>query len=170
MKKLFLSLAFVLVAVVSISAQTIKLGHFDSNAFMEQMPAVKEVQKTLDAEQSRIESTIATLNADFQKMYQDFQQKAQTMDKTQQAEKMQELQESYTKIQQYVEQARQDIAQKQQELLAPIIQKVRRALQEVGVENGFLYIIEEKSGATPYVSKTKSVDVAPLMKKKLGIQ
>ncbi len=169
MKKVLLSLAFVVSAVALSTAQSVKFGHFDSNAFMETMPAVKEVQKTMDAEQTKIEGTVTTLNEDFQKMYKDYQQKAAKMTEAEQVEKEKELQESYQKIQQYIQVSKQELAQKQRELMTPIVQRVMRAVQEVGVENGFLYIIEEKAGATVYVSNTKSTDIAPLVKKKLGI-
>lgn len=167
MKKILLLLAVALGATVTASAQ--KFGHFNSSTFIESMPAVKEVQKTMDAEQTRIEATVTTLNEDFQKMYQEYQQKGPQMTEAEQMQKEQELQESYQKIQQFVQVSRQELAQKQQELMMPIFQKVMRAVQEVGTENDFLYIFEEKGGMTPYVSATKSTDVTPLVKKKLGL-
>ena len=170
MKNVLLSLVLFIACATTAAAQAVKFGHFDSNAFMEQMPDVKEVQKTIDVEQSKIEKTITTLNEDFQKMYQEYQQKGAQMTETEQVEKEKELQESYQKIQQYVQVSRQEIAQKQRELMTPIIQRVMRAVQEVGVENNFLYIIEEKAGVAIYVSGTKSTDITPLVKKKLGIQ
>lgn len=167
MKKLLLLLAVAFSATVVTSAQ--KFGHFNSSSFIDGMPAVKEVEKTLDAEQSRIESTVATLNEDFQKMYQEYQQKGPQMTEADQMQKEQELQEAYQKIQQYVQVSRQELVQKQRELMAPIMQKLMTAIQEVGVENNFLYIFEEKGGLTPYVSTTKSTDITPLVKKKLGM-
>lgn len=169
MKKLLLSIGLVVVAALSMNAQTLKFGHFDSNEFLEKMPAIKEVQKTLDEEQSKVEGIVTTLNEDFQKMYQEYQQKAGSMTDAQRQEKEAELEAAYSKIQQYVQQARQDIQAKQRELMAPIMQKVMRAVQEVGVEQGFIYIFEEKAGIAPFVSEAKSVDIAPFVKKKLGI-
>lgn len=169
MKKVLLSLTLVISAIAISAAQSVKFGHFDSSAFMEKMPDVKEVQKTMDAEQSKVEGTVTTLNEDFQKMYQEYQQKANKMTEAEQMEKEKELQESYQKIQQYIQVSRQELAQKQRELMAPIMQRVMRAVQEVGAENGFIYILEEKAGATVFVSNTKSTDITPLVKKKLGI-
>lgn len=150
-------------------AQSFKFGHVDTESFISQLPAVKEVQKTLDAETSKIESTVATLNQDFQKMLQDYQQKAESMTEAERIEKETQLQEAYEKVQQFIQVSRQQITTKQQELMAPIIQKFNRAIQEIGVENGFIYIFEEKAGVTPYTSASKSVDVTPLLKKKFGI-
>jgi len=167
MKKILLLLAVALSATVAASAQ--KFGHFNSSNFIDSMPAIKEVEKTMDAEQSRIEATVTTLNEDFQKMYQEYQQNGQKMTQAEQMQKEQELQESYQKIQEFIQVSRQELAQKQRELMAPIMQKIMVAIQEIGVENDFLYIFEEKGGLTPYVSTTKSIDITPLLKKKLGM-
>lgn len=154
---------------MSIEVQAQKFGHFDSNAFIETLPAYKEMQKTLDAEASKIEGTVATLNEDFQKMLKEYQANGESLSASEQEEKQAELQESYQKIQQYVQTQRQALQEKQREMLAPLMQRVLRSVQEVGVENGFTYIFEQNAGLTPFVSKTKSVDITPLMKKKMGI-
>ena len=167
MKNILLTGILCIVAALGVEAQ--KFGHFDSSAFIETMPAYKEAQQTMDAEASKVESTVATLNEDFQKMYKEYQEKAASMTETERADKEAELQESYQKIQQFVQTQRQELQTKQRELMAPIMQKLMRTVQEVGVENGFLYIFEEKAGLTPFVSKTKSIDITPLIKKKLGI-
>lgn len=166
MKK-FLTIVCALFAGLQVSAQ--KFGHFDSNALIAELPEVKEVQKNMDAEASKIEATVTALNEDFQKMMNDYQQNGNTMAEADRAAKEQELQESYQKIQQYVQTSRQELAQKQQQQLAPIMQKILRIVQEVGVENDFLYIFEDKAGLAVHVG-AKSVDITPLVKKKLGIQ
>lgn len=168
MKRILLSI-LCMVSAVFVEVQAQKFGHFDSNAFIESLPAYKEMQKTLDAEASKIEGTVATLNEDLQKMLKEYQANEQSLSAEEQEAKQQELQESYQKIQQYVQTQRQTLQQQQQQMLAPLMQRVMRTVQEVGVENGFIYIFEEKAGLTPFVSKVKSVDITPLMKKKMGI-
>lgn len=150
-------------------AQAQKFGHINTESIIEQMPQYKDAEKQLETEQSKVESTLAMLNEDFQKMMNDYQQQQPKMSEAQQMEREQELQENYQKIQQYIAQQRQELAQKQQQLMQPILMKLRNVINEVGAENNFIYILEENAGLTPYVSKTNSVDVAPLVKKKLGI-
>ena len=61
-----------------------------------------------------------------------------------------------------------DLQQKQQELLTPVIDKIRKAIEEVGAENGFTYIFDMAAQSIIYQSP-KANDVTPLVKKKLGI-
>ncbi len=58
---------------------------------------------------------------------------------------------------------------KQQEMLQPIIDKANNAIKEVARENGFIYIFDIAGGTILYYSE-KSVDILPLVKKKLGIE
>ncbi|MFV0397737.1 MAG: OmpH family outer membrane protein, partial [Bacteroidales bacterium] len=55
-----------------------------------------------------------------------------------------------------------------QELQAPIAEKMRKAIQEVGEENGLIYIYDASNPAFLYIS-SKSIDVMSMVKKKLGI-
>jgi outer membrane protein len=63
--------------------------------------------------------------------------------------------------------AQQSLAQKEQQLLGPIIEKVQKAINEVGTESGLVYIFDLGSQVILYHS-SQSVDVAPLVKAKLG--
>lgn len=167
MKRVLIIFAFIVGLSLTANAQ-LKFGHFNSQAFLEQMPEIKTVQKTIDDEASKIEKQLTTLQEEFNKMQQDYQNSADKLTDEQKAEKMNELQETYQKIQLFVQSSRQQLNIKQQELLAPIMQKVNRIVQEVGAENEFIYIFEEKVGFV--LSKnSQSIDITPLVKKKLGI-
>ena len=60
-------------------------------------------------------------------------------------------------------------AQKEQQLLQPIIEKVQKAIDTVGEENGLIYIFDVSSQVVLYHSD-KSIDAAPLVKAKMGIK
>lgn len=150
-------------------AQTPKFGHFDTEAFMQLMPETKEVEKTMDAEQGKVETQLAVLMEEFKKMYQDYQQKAPSMSEKDRIAKEEELQERQQRVMTFRQTAMQDLQKKNQELFQPIALKVRKAIQEVGAQEGYVYIFEEKS---PLIVHTgiQSEDITPLMKKKLGIK
>lgn len=171
MSKIHLLLAAAALALSSLQAQAqqLKFGHFDSAAFFETMPEAKTVQKALDDEQSKMENQIVALQEDFKKQVTDYQQKAQTMTDAQREAKEQELGELQQRIYAFRTTAMQDLQKKQQELISPLLQKVRDAVQQVGANNGFIYIFERPSGGGPVVyAGAKSVDVAPLVRKQLG--
>jgi len=59
-----------------------------------------------------------------------------------------------------------DLAQMEQQLLAPMVERVRKAIEEVGKEQGFTYIFDTSTGVTLY---NGGEDVSGLVKTKLGM-
>jgi outer membrane protein len=70
-------------------------------------------------------------------------------------------------IRREAQEAEQKVNAKRQALLQPIIEKINKAIQLVGKENKYDYILDTASGAMLFVSESE--DVAPLVKKKLGL-
>ena len=58
---------------------------------------------------------------------------------------------------------------KRAELLAPLLEKIQNAINAVGKEKGYTYIIDVATGATVYIG-TDAVDVTKDVKAKLGIK
>lgn len=173
MSKIHLLLATAALALTALQAQAqqLKFGHFDSGAFLQSMPEAQTIQKTLDGEQSKMENQLVALQEDFNKQVQKYQQEAKTMTSEQARAKEEELAELSQRIYAFRQSAMQDLQKKQQELVAPLLQKVKDAVQQVGVNNGFTYIFERDGAAGLVVfAGAKSVDVAPLVKQQLGIK
>ena len=61
------------------------------------------------------------------------------------------------------------LAQASQEKMNALTEKITKAIKEVGVAGGYLYIFDLASGI-PYISETLSTDVTGAVKIKLGIQ
>ena len=59
-----------------------------------------------------------------------------------------------------------DGEKKQQELLKPIQEKLLAAIEAVGKKNNFLYIFTQE---TILFKSDKAINVAPLVKKELGL-
>ncbi len=60
------------------------------------------------------------------------------------------------------------IKKKEQELLTPLINKAREAINEVAKENGYKYIFDSSLGVILFTDDTD--DILPLVKKKLNIK
>ena len=82
---------------------------------------------------------------------------------------MQELQENQQKIQNFQQMASQDLQKQQETLLAPISDKLQKAIQAVGAEGSFTYIYDLAIPVVVYHG-TGSQDITPLVKAKLGIK
>ena len=71
------------------------------------------------------------------------------------------------RIQTTYQTAQQDVQKKQTEWLAPIHERMAKAIQSVGEKEGYTYIFD--TAATMYVGKD-ALDVMPAVKKELGIK
>ncbi len=162
------SVAFAL--SLSVSAQSkMKLGHVDTQKLITSMPEYTSVQKTLDSETDKIETRRSIMVEDFQKQVADYQQKAAKMTDKERMDKEEELGQLQQRIQEFIQTSRQDMQTKQQELLQPIVLKVQKAIQDVGVNEGYLYIFERESPLILFSGKG-SDDVAPKVKQRLGVK
>lgn len=172
--KLLAFVAFIFVAFAA-SAQTakpIKLGHLDVQKLIAAMPDSKKADETLQAKQTEIQNELKSMTDTYQKLFQEYQANAKTYTDLVRANKEQEIQTLGERIQSFRELADQQLRETYQQLMSEIMEKVKKAAQEVGKENGFTYIFiampMPTEGGILYAADN-SEDVMPLMKKKLGI-
>ena len=159
-----------LLAVGSVNAQQpMKFGHINSMEILQAMPELKTIEQQMEAEFEQKESQLMTMQQDLQAKQQSYQQAANSLSIAERTAREEELIEMNQKVQNFYLLSQQQIQAKQNELRAPVIQKLQAAIQEVGDEQGFLYIFEMTS-RVPVFASDKSVDVGPLVKAKLGIQ
>jgi outer membrane protein len=165
--KILLLLALAL-SCLSLSAQTLKFGHVDLNEVFMVMPEFKNIQKTLDDETSKLEMQFTVMREELQKLEDDYTKNLATLTTQQRQAKETEYTEMAEKVQNFYINAQQTLQQKQQELQMPVLEKLLKAIENVGEEEGFLYIfqINSERELTLYRS-SKSIDVTPLIKKKL---
>lgn len=164
-----IALLLVMVSITGIlSAQSLKFGHINSSELLSIMPERELAQKNLQTFAAELEDQLGLMNTELETKYADYQKNEATFNTAVKAAKQKELTDLQTRIQEFQGLAEQNYQTKQAELFQPIINKANKAVQEVGKENGFLYIFDISTGTVVFFSET-SVDVMPLVKTKLGI-
>ncbi len=166
----FLAIVVCVLTVTGASAQTApKFGHIESNKLMSIMPEMKAAQTSLQNKAMEFEKQLNEMKTEYQKLIKTFQDSEKTMSEIVKATKVKEIQDAEQRIGTFNQYAQQELGKTKEELLKPIIEKSTNAIKQVGEENGFIYIFDLSAGNILYFS-AKSVDVLPLVKKKLGIQ
>lgn len=143
-----------------------KFGTVNTEEILTNMPEVKEIQAQIEAASKKYEDEFANLQNEMNKKVTEFQSLDESTPQAIRDHRLQELQEFDQKIQQFRATASQDLQQQQQRLMAPIQEKVMKALNAVGAEGGFTMIFESY---VPLYVGSDAVDVTPLLKTKLGI-
>ena len=163
MKKIII--AMMLIAPMALSAQ--KFGHINTQELFTQMPEVAQIKLKMDTIQGQYESQLASMQEEIQKKMQDYQAQEATMADAVKQIRQQELQEMNQRIQLFYQTAEQDIQKKQQELLAPVHEKMSKAIKAVGERENYTYIFD--SAAMVHIG-ADAIDVTPAVKKELGIK
>ena len=145
----------------------VKLGHISSTALMEIMPGRDSATATLQAELQTAENQMKTMQEELEKKYNEYQEKqAQYSDLIKQT-KQKELQDMGARIQQFQADAQANLQKREQEVMQPIIDRAKKAIEDVARENGYTYVFDSSVGALLY--QQDSDDIMPLVKKKLGL-
>lgn len=159
-KKLLLAIMIALPAM----AFAQKFGIVDTNALMQDLPEMKEIQTQLEASAQKYESEFKNLQQEMEKKYTELQQMDDKTPETIKQRRVQELQELDQKIQQFRQTAQQDLQRQQEQALAPVQQRVMTAIQSVGAEGGYTMIFEK--GISVY-NGNDVIDVTEAVKAKL---
>lgn len=151
-------------------AQTQKIGHINSNDLLMSMPERATIETEIQNHAKQLENQLLTMQREFETKYQEFQAKEAMMTDAIREDKIKEMKGLEQRLQDFQESAQTDLQRKEQKLTEPLINKAKAAIEEVGKENGFTYILDSGVGVILYMDPTNSVDILPLVKKKLGLE
>ena len=163
-KKIITTILF-LVASATMSAQS-KIAHINSQALISEMPEVKEAQAQLEKLQKTYQTEIEASMKEYQTKLQTYSADAQNQTEVTNQARQKELAGMEQNLQQYQQQAAQDIQKKQADLLKPLIDKARAAIQKVAKAQGFDYVIDATPGGALILFEGK--DLMAEVKTELG--
>lgn len=166
MNKKLIAILF-LMAPLAIFAQ--KFGHLNSADIIQAMPEYKKAQTELQELEKQCTNELQMMESELAKKSDAYEKEKATLPANIAQRREAELQDLYGRMQQYYQQSQQDLAQASQEKMNALTEKITKAIKEVGVAGGYLYIFDLASGI-PYISETLSTDVTGAVKTKLGIQ
>ena len=168
MKKVtkILALAMVLFATQSF-AQT-KIGHINMQELINLMPERDSAVVKLEKYAKELDETMQGMQQEFNTKYQTYQQKSATWTAAVLEDKTKELQGMQERLQVFQQNAQQEMGQLQQQLYAPVFEKANKAIEKIGTEGGFTYVIDLSAGAVIFKGAS-SIDLLPMAKKELGI-
>lgn len=153
---------------VGLMAQDAKLGHVNSQEILSLMPERADIEKALNAFQSDVEGEIVKMRTEYNNKLKDFVEKQDSLTETIKSARQAELVGLDERINTFSENAQKEYSKKAQSLTAPMIEKVKKAIDDVAVEGGYTYIFDLVSQSIVYESP-RANDITPLVKKKLGL-
>ena len=172
MKQFFIAAMALFTAVVSYGQDIQKLGYADTDYILTQMPDAKKVESELQAHGDQLQAQLKAKYTDYEKKLKDFQENAAKWVDAVVQDKQSELQQLQAAFQKFQQDAETSFTKKQTDLMAPLYDKVGKAIEAVSKENGYTFIITLNAaggGGNVLLYKDPQFDVSPLVLKKLGV-
>ena len=170
MKK-FLAIAVLVVFAASAGySQNVKFGHVNGNELIQAMPEFDSAQVKLEKFRQELVNALEIMSVQLNNMNDAYTKDNKNWTDIVKQTKEQEIIDLNKRMQDFQANAQEQLQNKQVELFQPIQVKVDKAIKDVGKENGFIYVFDVGSGVLLYFDETKSTNVMPLCKAKLGVK
>ncbi len=171
MNKLFkvLFLGIALFVVSGLAQAQVKIAHVNTAEILDVMPDKSKAEKSLEKYYGDLQSQLQAMAQEYQNKAQDYEANVATMSNLVKQSKEKEIIDLQNRIAQFQANAEQDFEAKRAELLKPILDKIQEAINTVGKEKGYTYMIDLATGAAVFVGDD-AVDATKDVKAKLGIK
>ena len=166
MKKLFILLGVIL-GVSTVSAQ--KFARVNLQEVVVAMPEFEQAQKNLEAFGKDLQEQMEQIQVEFNNKLADFQKNQATMAASVKQMRQQELEQLQQRFSEFQQIAQQDFQKKQAELIEPVQKKAQEAVNKVAKANGYIVVFDVSVPSLAYIDEAQTTDIAPLVKKELGI-
>lgn len=164
MKKLIVLLFMIL--PLGAFAQEVKIAFVNTQQVFMAMPEVSTMEKQMSDLNEKYKQELQQMQNEYQKKYADFVAQQDTLTENIRLRRMQDIQDIQERIDNFMQVAQQDVQKKQQELLQPIQEKLHKAINSVGEEKGYTYIIDP---AALLYSGPNAIDATSFVRAKLGL-
>jgi outer membrane protein len=150
-----------------LSAQTLKFGHIEFQQLFQAMPERDVAQKAVEKVQTDLENQLAAMQKELNEKGKAYVAQQKTLSDAVRATKEDEINSIQQRIQNFSQQAQENMQKEQAKQFQPIIDKARKAVSDVAKEQGLIYVFEV-TGLLYH--SDQSIDLLPLVKKKLGLK
>jgi outer membrane protein len=162
---------FALFALLLVSAgafaQEIKIAYLNSADIITAMPEYTLLQDSLQKFQTAVTEELKIMEEEHSRKYTALMNESETLPDAIKTRRLQDIQDIEQRAQNFQQDSQQRLRQLQESLFAPIQQKVKTAIDAIGEENSFTYILE--AGSLLFINPQTGVDATALVKKKLGL-
>ncbi|VAW23927.1 Outer membrane protein H precursor [hydrothermal vent metagenome] len=152
------------------NSQTLKFGHINLSGLVQLMPEKAAAAEAFEKEQAEVKSAYDVMQKELQDKFAEYEELGEDASEIVRNAKAAEIQEIQQRVQTFSSSVQNQLAKKQTDLMAPIIEKAKNAINEVAKEKGLIYVFDVNEMGVVLYHSNQSIDLLPLVKAKLGIQ
>ncbi|MEK6782803.1 MAG: OmpH family outer membrane protein [Bacteroidota bacterium] len=148
-----------------------KIGYADWDYIFTLLPEFKQIDSDLKTFASQLENQLKAKSQELETKYKAYQAMPATTPDAIKADKERELQGMQESIQKFQQDAQTSLQTKQNTLMAPVYEKVGKAIEEVAKENDYSFILSPQvpGGTDILLYSDEKYNISLLVLKKLGI-
>lgn len=168
MKKTILTI-IAAIAISSMAFAEEKIAYVNTEAIMQDMSEIKDIQKQLEDEQSKYKTEMELMEKEYESKVMAYKEQEATMSDAMKQTRQGEIADIEQRYQTFRQQVVSELQKKHEQLMQPVIDKVKKAIEEVGKEKGYAYILDEASQVILYHSPS-AANAEPAVRLKLGLK
>lgn len=168
MKKMFLSLLFIVATIMAAQAQ--KFALIDMEFILKQIPSYEQANKQMESLSKKWQSEIEAKSNEAKALYESYQKTASTMNAEQRTAKEEEIiakEKEAAELRQTYFGPQGEAMKKRQELISPIQDAIYNAVKAVATEKGYDAVIDRAS-AQSMIFASPRIDISNDILLKLG--
>ena len=162
--KTLLLIAIITLGFNTAQAQT-KVAHINTDLLLSLMPETKVLNADLEKLSKTYESELKAENDKLEAKLKKYEAEVGSQTDEVNQQRSVEVQQDRQNLYQASQIAQQDIAKKRDDKLKPILEKARKAIEDVANAQGFTYVLDAST-----IIVANGTDLLPAVKTKLGIQ
>lgn len=149
---------------VTAVAQQAKIGYFSYKAILEDMPDYVTAMLGVETLRKQYDEELKAASDEFNEKYELFLDQQSMLDEPIKQKRQADLQSLLDRNTQFRNESMRLLRQAEQDALAPVKQKLNKAIQSVGYSGAFLLIVNTDSEACPYIDSNSAEDVTAKIK------
>jgi len=130
-----------------------KIGYIDMQRAIQSTEAGKKAKKELESEFNTKKKELEEKEKDLKKMSEDLNKKSLVLSDEVKQKKQLEFQEEMLKYRELVGKSQMTIQERERNLTAPILEKLKKILDEIGEKEGYTAILEKNENAVWWAPK-----------------
>ena len=139
--------------------QPVKIAYVNPQALFENAPGRVQAESTFARETAGYRTELTRLGESLQQAVQTYQREQATLTPAQRETRERTLRAREDSLRGRQQQLEEQAARRQSELMAPIMESVRKVLEDIRVEDGYAMILSSEPGQSPILVADKNLDI-----------
>ena len=164
MKKILFVTTILFACCASLMAQQAKIGYYSTQAVLAADAEYQAAVKALAKSRQQVTVELEAAQKEFTEKYELFLEQQSTLDAAIKEKRQAEMMEMLERNEQFKRDSQQRLKTAEDEALAPAMQRINDAVQQVAATQEYLIIIDTDSKACPYINPAYSEDITSKLK------